>query len=110
MSRMSTRIALIPVPIHGTATTGGVLYTTFTPLAGSSDVVKSFLEPDSDEARVVKRGDSGFAGDFLALLLWVRAAHRVLALEKPSKRNLPVLRQGRQRQEWVNQFRSLQSA
>jgi phage terminase large subunit-like protein len=40
--------------LYRTATTGGVLYTTFTPLSGMSDVVKSFLEPESEEARAVK--------------------------------------------------------
>jgi phage terminase large subunit-like protein len=40
--------------LYRTATTGGVLYTTFTPLAGMSDVVKSFLEPESEEAGAVK--------------------------------------------------------
>src|ERR1017187_4339947 len=40
--------------LYRTATTGGVLYTTFTPLGGMSDVVKSFLEPESEEARAVK--------------------------------------------------------
>jgi len=40
--------------LYRTATTGGILYTTFTPLAGMSDVVKSFEEPESDEARAVK--------------------------------------------------------
>ena len=40
--------------LYRTATTSGVLYTTFTPLSGMSDVVKSFLEPESEEARAVK--------------------------------------------------------
>src|ERR1022692_4791834 len=40
--------------LYRTATTGGVLYTTFTPLLGMSDVVKSFLEPENEEARAVK--------------------------------------------------------
>jgi phage terminase large subunit-like protein len=40
--------------LYRTATTGGVLYTTFTPLGGMSDVVKSFLEPENEEARAVK--------------------------------------------------------
>ena len=40
--------------LYRTATTGGVLYTTFTPLAGMSDVVKSFLEPENEEAAAVK--------------------------------------------------------
>jgi phage terminase large subunit-like protein len=40
--------------LYRTATTGGVLYTTFTPLGGMSDVVKLFLEPESEEARLVK--------------------------------------------------------
>ena len=30
------------------------MYTTFTPLAGMSDVVKSFLEPENEEAAAVK--------------------------------------------------------
>ena len=40
--------------LYRTATTGGVLYNTFTVLSSMSDVVKSFLEPESDEARAVK--------------------------------------------------------
>src|ERR1017187_1391194 len=40
--------------LYRTATTGGVLYTTFTPLGGMSDVVKSFLEPENEEARGAK--------------------------------------------------------
>ena len=40
--------------LYRTATTEGVLYTTFTPLSGMSDVVKSFLEPENEEARAVK--------------------------------------------------------
>src|ERR1022692_373787 len=40
--------------LYRTATTDGVLYTTFTPLAGMSDVVKSFLEPENEEAAAVK--------------------------------------------------------
>jgi phage terminase large subunit-like protein len=40
--------------LYRTATTGGVLYTTFTPLSGMSDVVKSFLEPENDQAAAVK--------------------------------------------------------
>jgi phage terminase large subunit-like protein len=35
-------------------TTNGCIYTTFTPLRGMSDVVKSFLEPDNDAMRAVK--------------------------------------------------------
>ena len=35
-------------------TTNGCIYTTFTPLRGMSDVVKSFLEPDSAAMRTVK--------------------------------------------------------
>jgi phage terminase large subunit-like protein len=40
--------------LYRTATTGGVLYTTFTPLSGMSDVVKSFLEPENEESAAVK--------------------------------------------------------
>src|ERR1035438_2050607 len=40
--------------LYRTATTDGVIYTTFTPLGGMSDVVKSFVEPESEEARAVK--------------------------------------------------------
>ena len=40
--------------LYRTATTGGVIYTTFTPLGGMSDVVKSFLEPENEEAAAVK--------------------------------------------------------
>jgi phage terminase large subunit-like protein len=35
-------------------TTNGCIYTTFTPLRGMSDVVKSFLEPDNAAMRAVK--------------------------------------------------------
>jgi len=35
-------------------TTRGLQYTTFTPLLGMSEVVKSFLEPDNDESRESK--------------------------------------------------------
>lgn len=37
-----------------TATTDGIVMLTFTPLNGMSDVVKSFFEPESEEARRVK--------------------------------------------------------
>jgi phage terminase large subunit-like protein len=37
-----------------TATTGGILILTFTPLLGMSDVVKSFVEPEDDSAKDVK--------------------------------------------------------
>ena len=37
-----------------TATTGGIVMLTFTPLMGMSDVVKSYLEPENDDARDVK--------------------------------------------------------
>ncbi len=37
-----------------TATTKGIVLTTFTPLQGMSDVVKSFLEPDNDAAKEFK--------------------------------------------------------
>jgi phage terminase large subunit-like protein len=40
--------------LYRTATTGGLLYTTFTPLSSMSDVVKSSLEPDSEEAGAVR--------------------------------------------------------
>ena len=41
--------------LYRTATTGGILYTTFTPLAGMSDVVKGFTEPENpEESRKVK--------------------------------------------------------
>ncbi len=40
--------------LYRTATTDGVLYTTFTPLNGMSEVVKSFFEPESDAVRLVK--------------------------------------------------------
>jgi phage terminase large subunit-like protein len=36
--------------LYRTATTGGLLYTTFTPLEGMSEVVMSFFEPDDREA------------------------------------------------------------
>ena len=35
-------------------TTKGIVYTTFTPLLGMSEVVSSFLEPDNDESRLSK--------------------------------------------------------
>jgi phage terminase large subunit-like protein len=38
--------------LYRTATTDGVIYTTFTPLGGMSDVVKSFLEPENDQSAV----------------------------------------------------------
>jgi phage terminase large subunit-like protein len=41
--------------LYRTATTDGVIYTTFTPLGGMSDVVKSFVEPESEEAAAVKK-------------------------------------------------------
>jgi phage terminase large subunit-like protein len=37
-----------------TATTGGIVLTTFTPLQGRSDVVNSFLEPENEAARDFK--------------------------------------------------------
>ncbi len=37
-----------------TATTGGIVILTFTPLMGMSDVVKSFVEPEDDSAKSVK--------------------------------------------------------
>jgi phage terminase large subunit-like protein len=37
-----------------TATTGGIVILTFTPLLGMSDVVKSFVEPEDDSAKTVK--------------------------------------------------------
>jgi phage terminase large subunit-like protein len=37
-----------------TATTGGVLIMTFTPLLGLSEVVKAYIEPEDAEARTVK--------------------------------------------------------
>lgn len=37
-----------------TMTTGGIVIVTFTPLQGMSDVVKSFLEPESDDAAEFK--------------------------------------------------------
>ncbi len=40
--------------LYRTATTGGALYTTFTPVRGMTDVVKSFIEPENDEAAAVK--------------------------------------------------------
>jgi len=40
--------------LYRTATTGGIMYTTFTPLAGMSDVVKTFLEPENEAAAAVK--------------------------------------------------------
>jgi phage terminase large subunit-like protein len=39
--------------LYRTATTGGLMYTTFTPLEGMSEVVMSFLEPD-DKAAALK--------------------------------------------------------
>ena len=36
--------------LYRTVTTRGILYTTFTPLQGMSDVVKSFVEPETDES------------------------------------------------------------
>lgn len=40
--------------LYRTLTTRGITLITFTPLQGMSDVVKSFLEPESDEAREYK--------------------------------------------------------
>lgn len=40
--------------LYRTATTGGIVFTTFTPLKGRSEVVKGFLEPESDAAKEFK--------------------------------------------------------
>jgi len=40
--------------LYRTATTNGIVYTTFTPLLGMSDVVKGFIEPTA-ETKLVKR-------------------------------------------------------
>jgi phage terminase large subunit-like protein len=40
--------------LYRTVTTKGIVLVTFTPLQGMSDVVRGFLEPDSDEAREFK--------------------------------------------------------
>jgi len=40
--------------LYRTATTGGIVFTTFTPLKGRSEVVNGFLEPETDAARAFK--------------------------------------------------------
>tara|TARA_R110000751_G_scaffold214606_2_gene318160 strand:- start:909 stop:2342 length:1434 start_codon:yes stop_codon:yes gene_type:complete len=40
--------------LYRTLTTKGIVFTTFTPLQGMSEVVKGFLEPETDEAKGVK--------------------------------------------------------
>lgn len=40
--------------LYRTVTTRGIALTTFTPLQGMSEVVKSFIEPETDEARAYK--------------------------------------------------------
>ncbi len=40
--------------LYRTVTTRGIMLTTFTPLQGMSDVVKSFLEPETDDAKQYK--------------------------------------------------------
>lgn len=40
--------------LYRTMTTQGIIYTTFTPLQGMSDVVRGFLEPENEEAKKFK--------------------------------------------------------
>lgn len=40
--------------LYRTMTTEGIVYTTFTPLQGMSDVVRGFLEPEREEAKTYK--------------------------------------------------------
>lgn len=40
--------------LYRTMTTRGIVYTTFTPLQGMSDVVRGFIEPDKEEAKGYK--------------------------------------------------------
>lgn len=71
--------------LYRTATTDGIVIITFTPLQGMSEVVKGFLEPDTEEARGVKRVIQAGWDDVPHLNPTVKAA--LLATTPPFQRD-----------------------